>query len=247
MKTYQEIMNALKPQEAPQDVPEEIPDERGAYREPPQPGSYRFRTPAAIENCFGDVIDVVQKDAEKKPILGADGKPLTYQRVQLVFDGPNALVIMQSPGGKLDGEPFSTRISNVERPRFVSKNQTVKVADMTYLLRAVAPDARPRTNAEFVQACMQLLASKEFGADIEWSGFCNPQNDAYFAFDDEKGGTLYDTAREEGATENKKGCGERVYQKDWTKDAAAGGFAARKQCRCGAWLRPYPQLVRFKA
>ncbi len=250
-KTYQEVMAALKPQELPQELPEEIPDERGEFREPPQPGSYRWRCPAAIENCF-DLIDVAQKDAEGNVVMVDDPAkpgektPLTYQRVNLIFDGPNALVIAQSPGGKTDGEPFSTRISNIERPRFVSKNVSLKVSDLTYLLRAKAPDQRPRINAQFIALALQVLPSQEFGADVEWQGFCNPKNDAYFAFTNEKGETVYETAKRQATdTENAKGCGERIYSNKWPRTPE--GYAPRAQCKCGAWIRPFAQLARFKA
>ena len=244
-KSYQEVMAALKPQEAPQELPEELPKELGEFREPPQPGAYRFQVPAALESCF-DVIDVAQRDGESKVILGADQKPVTYQRVNLILDGPNALTIVQSPGGKIDGEPFSTRISNIERPRFVGKNvPTVKVSDMTYLLRAKAPEQRPRLNGEFIALALQVLPSQQFSADIEWNGYCNPKNDAYFAFQNEKKETIYEPARDEGATENRKGCGNRIYQSKWPHDAT--GYAARAQCECGAFIRPFAQLVRFKA
>lgn len=248
-KSLQEVLAALKKEDIPQDIPEEIPEERGEFREPPQPGSYRFRMPVALENCF-DLVEVTQKDGEGKPVLGPDGKALTYQRVNLILDGPNALVITQSPGGKRTGEPFTTRISNIERPRFAGKGATVKVSDMTYLLRAVAPDARPRTNQEFIDLCTQLLSNREFGADVEWSGFCNDKKDAYFQFEAEDGGggVVYETAKAEGTSENVKGCGTRVYQSKWPHDA--NGYAERMQCPkpgCGAWLRPFAQLVRFKA
>jgi hypothetical protein len=256
-KSYNEVIASLRKEEVPQDIPEEIPEERGEFREPPQPGSYRFRAPAAIENCF-DIMEVVQKDADKKPVLGPDGKPVTYQRLNLIFADANALVIVQSPGSKVDNEPFNTRISNVERPRFIGKNQTVKVPDLLYLLRALDPTVRPRTNEEYIALCLKLLPNATFGADIEWNGFCNPKKDARFRFEDEKGGFVYEEAKEEGATENRKGCGLHIYQGKWPKDST-GLYASRAQCleggvdpatgapKCGAWLYPFSQLVRFKA
>lgn len=256
-KTFQEVMAALKPEEKPQEIPEEIPEERGEYREPPQPGPYRFQCPASIENCF-DIIEVAVKDGEGKVVNGADGKPQTYQRVNVIFAEANALTIIQAPSkSKVVGEPFRTRISNVERNRFIGKNQTVKVPDLLYLLRVFDPGVRPRTNEEYIQLCLKLLPNAIFGADIEWTGFCNPKKDARFRFDDEKGGFVYEEAKEEGATENKKGCGLHVYQKDWPHDA--NGYAARAQClaggvdpqtgaaKCGAWLYPFAGLLRFKA
>jgi hypothetical protein len=246
-KTYQEIMAALKPEETPIEVPEEIPEERPEFRDPPQPGSYRFRVPSALENCF-DTLDVAQRDSEGKPIMVKDtagnSVPSTYQRVQLVFRSPNALTIEQSPANKTNGEPFDTRISNAERPRFIGKNQTVKVSDLTYLLRAKAPQARPRTNQEFIAVSLQVLPNQTFGADVEWNGYCNPTKDAIFAFPDDKGGQVFEPAKEEGATENRKGCGKRIYSSKWPHDA--NGYAPRATCECGASIRPFAQLVRYK-
>ena len=162
-KTYQELLAALKPQEVPQDLPEEIPDERAAFREPPQPGAYRFGVPQALENCF-DTIEVTQKDAEGKPVLDAAQQPVTYQRVNVIFDGPNALVIKQSPADKTTGEPFSTRISNIERARYSGKTMIGRISDLTYLLRAKAPEQRPRTNSEFIALALKVLPSADFGA-----------------------------------------------------------------------------------
>jgi hypothetical protein len=241
-KSYAELMAGLKKETI--DVPyDEIPEELGAFREPPQPGSFRFQIPPKIQDCF-DLIEVERRDAEGKVVVGTDGKALTYQRIQLIFDGPNALTIVQSPRGAYDNEPFNTRISNIERSRFVSKDVRVKVADLTYLLRAKAPDARPRTNEEFITVALQTLPGQAFGADIEWNGFCNPKNDAVFAFPGEGGETVYEPALDDATNQAKKGCGERVYMNKWPREK--GVYAARAQCKCGAVLRPFAQLVRFK-
>lgn len=243
-KTYQEVMAGLKKEEIPQEAPDELPEERGEFREPPQPGTYRFQLPAAIENCF-DIIDVKQRDGDGKVVTDAAGNPITYQRVNLVLDGSNALVILQSPGNKVNGEPFNTRISNIERDRWAGKDLKVKVSDLTYLLRAMAPEARPRTNEEFIQLCLQVLPNRQFTADVEWGGYCDDKKDAYFEFPDETGGKVYQPFKDEGAAENRKGCGKRVYQSKWPHDA--NGYAARGKCECGASLFPRAQLVRFKA
>ena len=251
MKSYQEVIGALAPQEAPQDLPEEIPEEL-SFRAPPLPGSYRFRLPTAIGNCF-DVLDVAQRDEKGEVVLIADPekpgqtKPATYQRINLILDGVNGLVIEQAPpGSEVVGEPFSTRISNAERNRYVGKGlPMVKVSDMTYLLRALAPDARPRTNQEFLDVCLATLPGKQFGADVEWNGYCNPTRDAEFAFQDEAGATIYQTYKDEGQAENRKGCGKRVYSNKWPHDET--GYSERGQCECGAWLRPFGQLARYKA
>lgn len=244
-KSYQEVMKSLTKEQIDTDY-ENIPPEMGAFREPPQPGAFRFKAPQGIENCF-DIIEVTQRDAEGKAIIGADKKPQTYQRVSINFEGGNELTIIQSPSQKYNDEPFRTRISNIERKRFVAKGQFVKVSDLTYLFRALTPESKPKTNQEFIELALKVLPGAEFGADVEWSGSCNPERDAFFAFEDPNSGeTIYEAYKEEGQTENKKGCGKRIFSNKWPK-ADGGGYAERAQCECGAWLRPFASLARFKA
>ncbi len=251
VKTYDEVMKDLRKEAI--EVPDEIPPERGEFREALAPGSYRFRCPAALGF---EPFEVAKRDAEGRPVDDKGNvvddvkKAATLQYLNLVFDDAHPLTITQSPGSKTDGEAFYTRVSNLPRKRFVSKGVFVLVSDLTYLLRAKAPDARPKTNDEFAQVAAQVLANQEFGADAEWSGFCNKAQDAYFAFVNEATGeTTYQPWFDEalGETENRKGCGERIFPNKWPKDPATGHLAERAKCTCGAMIRPFANLVRFKA
>jgi hypothetical protein len=245
-KSYQEVLQGLKKEEL--DIPyDELPEEMGAFRDAPQPGSYRFKCPPSLDTCF-DTLQMAVRDGEGN-IIQKDGKNVTQERINVIFDRDYALVILQSPHGAVDGEPLNYRISNVERRRPAGKDVFVKVSDLTYLLKAVAPEARPKTNEEFIQVAMQTLPGLEFGADIEWQGSCNPERSAYFAFaNEETGEVMYETAVAEGETEEKKGCGKRIYHRDWPKDPEKPGqYLTRATCECQASIRPFVQLVRFKA
>lgn len=249
MSKLNDVLNAVKANKEVFEIPyENIPEELGAFKPVPQPGSFRFRIPASIDDCF-DTVEIAQFEGEgdqRKPIM-RDGKPVTKTYIQLVFDRDKALAIVQSKGGVYDGEDYSTRISNVPRNRFAGKGVKVQVSDLTYLLRALDPTARPVDNEQFVHACLAALPGREFGADIEWSGYCNPKKDAMFPFEGtEPGSIVYETSTPEGASEPQKGCGAKVYQSDWPK--VGGLYAERATCPgCNASIRPFGQLARFRA
>jgi hypothetical protein len=259
-KTYQELMSSLKKEDL--SIPyENIPEERGEFRAVPQPGHFRFEFPQNLENAL-DIIEVKKYDGSGNVIQGPDGKPVMEQRIQIVLAKEHALKIVQSKDAKYDGEDFDYRLNNIERLRSAGKDLKVRVSDLTYLFRALLPDARPQSNAEVVSLIVQHLPGKQFGADLEYSGYCNPAKDAYFAIDDGQGGVRYEPYKQEGSAENIKGCGKRVYHSAWPKEN--GVYAERMLCpgtdempapegwkpgepKCGASLRPFATLVRFKA
>jgi hypothetical protein len=257
-KSIEEVRKSLRSNEEIV-VPEELPEELGQFREAVQPGSYRFQLPPSVDDCFGDPIEVAVRDAagnvipDPKKAGQVDpqtGQPyiLKKQRIQLVFERECALIILQSPKGRYDGEPFSYRISNVERNRPAGKGIKIAVADLTYLLRAFDARVALRTNEEFVRAAAQLLAGRQFGADVEWQGYCNPTKDVYFKFPGEAGAEVYEPAKREGEAENAKGCGKRYYMSKWPRDPKDSTlYAARLACECGAFLLPNVSLVRFRA
>lgn len=185
----------------------------GGFRPLIQPGNFRFRLPTNMGNLWEKV------DASKG------------ERVAAQFDQDTPLVIVQSPGGTYNGEPFQTRISNVERPRGREK---IEVSDMDYLLRALGHKERPKTNAAYIQALMQY-PGKEFSATVEVQYSCNPNKDIYV--DDGNGGSQQ--------VPDHKGCGARYYQNDVANLKVDGKFPERIPCggeNCGASIRGFNQL-----
>lgn len=207
-----------------------IPEQMGSFQEPPQPGSFRFKIPAKIDDIW-ETFDVANV---KNP-----GK-----RLAAVFDEGHPLTIIQSPGGKYDGLPFTTRITNAERKRGKKDDTTApEVSDMDYLFRdAFGITAKPATNVAYAQEFTKH-AGAEFGADVEWSWRCRPDQD--IRVDNGQGGT--------STVEGQKGCGTRYYQKDVEKvlsnpddPNSAQVFPLRITCQCGAQLRAFPNLARYR-
>jgi hypothetical protein len=199
--------------------------EFGAFTPPPQPGGYRFRLPVKL----GTAWDTVATDKYG-------------QRVRLQLDQDAPLTIVQSPKGDLNGEPFQTNLSNVPRPRGKDK---LLVSDLDLLLRALAlahPEIavtikRPTNNPEYIKA-VQAYAGKEFGADVEWSWYCNPKRPIYIP--DGQGGSVEHPDKQPG-------CGARYYQKD--VDKIEGEYPLRITCTtatCGAVVRAFANLGTFR-
>ena len=74
----------------------DMPEQRGGFTPPPQPGTYRYKLPTFDQGSpIWDKIDT------------ADGP-----RLNVVFEGPMALTIVQSPGGTHNGESFDWRVDS---------------------------------------------------------------------------------------------------------------------------------------
>ncbi len=193
-------------------IPENIGQQ---YADPPQPGKYRFQFPQNMGSIWATV------ESEK---YGT--------RINAIFDGVDALKIVQSPGKVYDGEEFNYRLSNVPRER---TKEHILVSDMDLILRLFGVTKRPPTNKAYA-AEMMKLAGKEFGATVEYSYNCNPKKEAYF--DNGNGG--------QEKVEGRMGCGERWYQKDIPK--IDGVQPLRITCsnpECGASVRAFPNLGAF--
>src|SRR5438093_911844 len=121
----------------------------GAFRDPPQPGAYRFQLPddlTAIWELF---------ETTKTPST----------RVRAIFDADHPLTIVQSPGNRYNGEPFTTRFSNDERNR----GSLGMHSDMDFVLKALGGvKTKPKSNRDYIQA-LQQHKGKQFGADIRYS------------------------------------------------------------------------------
>ena len=212
-----------------------IPDQLGSFQEPPQPGSYRFKLPAKMDAIW----DGFEVTTTKTPGTRSAAK----------FDDSSPLLIVQSPGGVHDGEPFTTRITNAERRRGKKDDANApEVSDMDYLLRdSFGIAQKPATNPAYAQTLMKL-GGQEFTADVEWGWNCSQTRDIYV--DNGQGGSMQ--------LEGKKGCGSRYYQKDVDMLKVPSNpddpnspkvFPLRITCsnpECGATIRAFPNLVRFR-
>lgn len=206
----------LKDEKLPGGTMEDLP-EYGGFADPPQPGPYRFKMPGDLSKVW-DVFD-----AQKG------------QRVRMQFDRDNALLIVQSPGGKANGETFQVGLSNLERPRGKEK---IEVSDLDYLLKALGEKVRPTSNKGYIDLIVKH-AGAEFGGDITYSFQCRADKPVRAMQDD---GTVQ-------VVESQMGCGKRLYQKDITgfRDAE-GKYPTQIQCPdCGAMLRTFGNLENIRA
>lgn len=208
-----------------------IPDQMMGFPDPPQPGPFRFKLPVNM----GTIWD----KAEKKL---ADGT--TQPRIKAKFDRDNPLLIVQSIGGRYDGEPFETSLSNVERRRGKDESQP-EASDMDYLLRdGFGEQKRPKTNKEYAEKLI-AHAGQEFNADIEWSWSCNPNRNIR---------VMNDQGQTE-EVEGQPGCGKRYYMnRDVQKQHANQDdpnspleYPLHITCpECQADLRAFASLGKFR-
>lgn len=198
----------------------DLPD-FGTFREPPQPGSYRFKLPGDL-SAIWDVYDTPGKTPP--------------QRIRAVFDKDHPLTIVQSPGGRANNDPFETRMSNEERNR--GKNKDIVASDMDYLLRALKVTAKPASNRAYIDV-MKQQANKEFGADIRYSWKCSEARNI----------RVKDAAGAVQEVEGRKGCGASYYLEDLPNGGkdAAGNVPTQIQCSCGAFLRAFANLDNIRA
>lgn len=195
--------------------------EFGTFREPPQPGAYRFQLPDDMSAIY-DVYDSTK---------------LSAQRIRAVFDKDHPLTIVQSPLGAANGEPFETRLSNEERNRGKA-GSGIMASDLDYLLRALGVKEKPASNKAYVQLLTQQL-KKTFGADIRFSWRCSP--DRNIRVKDAQGAIQ--------EVEGRKGCGQSFYQEDLPNHGkgADGKVQTQIQCTCGALLRAFANLDNMRA
>jgi hypothetical protein len=239
---------------------DDVPDEYTPGPPPPYPGSYRFKPPANFAALWDKFESADPRGAKDK-----DGNPVKVERLSLVFDKDDPLVITQAPADQahLIGTQFTTRINNKERNRAKKNDPPLFVADMLYLLRAWSETQVPKTNQEYVALVMKH-AGKEFGADVEWTTNCNEERQIFIEVQkqDGAGNPLVDAATGQALTEllpgvdaaNQpvKGCGARYYMNNWPK-GSDGRYLPRMTCSgkdgrpCGASLRPFGQLRNFRA
>jgi hypothetical protein len=209
-----------------------MPDQMGSFTPPPQPGSYRFKLP----NDLTGIWEVFDHTGGNPP-----GK-----RIRAKFDDAHPLTIIQSPNATRNGEPFQTSLSNAERRRGKKDDPAAPwISDMDYFNRDVwSLTSKPSGgNVGYANEFMKH-ANGEFGADVEWNWFCNPKKNIY-------------ADNGQGATQEvagQAGCGTSYYQKDVPKVAqdpndpnSPQEFPLRITCQCGANIRAFANITRFRA
>lgn len=192
--------------------------EFGTFEPPPQPGPFRFKLPGDLSAIY-DVYDVANKG----------------QRISAIFDREHPLLIVQSLGGKYNGQPFQTRINNNERNRG-KKGSGIVASDFDYLLRALGVKAKPTSNRGYIEA-LKPHGGKEFGGDLRYSWRCSMDRDIR-------------TKDKDGAVtvvEGHKGCGEAYYQEDVPKNADGTTPYEVTCAKCGALLRAFANLDNLRA
>lgn len=209
-----------------------MPDQMGSFTPPPQPGSYRFKLPVDLTSIW-EVFDHTKGNPPGK-------------RVRAKFDDAHPLTIIQSPNGDRNGEPFQTSLSNAERKRGKKEDAAAPwISDMDYFNRDVwGITSKPAGGNSGYATEFMKHGGGEFGADVEWNWFCNPKKAIYV--DNGQGGLQEVPAQ--------MGCETSYYQKDVPKQLAdpnnpesAQEFPLRITCQCGANIRAFANLVRFRA
>jgi hypothetical protein len=191
----------------------------GGFTPPPPPGAYRFQLPADLSSIW-DVFDTPEKTPP--------------QRLKAQFDRDHPLLIIQSPQGKNNNEPFETRLTNNERKR--GKGGTTTASDMDYLLKALGETQKPKSNRAYMEV-VQRYAGKQFGADLRYSWRCSRDRDI----------RARDDNGQVQVVEGKKGCGEAYYQEDVSK-GPDGQVPYEVTCpNCGALLRAFANLDNLRS
>lgn len=195
--------------------------EFGSFREPPQPGAYRFKLPTDLSSIW-DVYDTPTKQPP--------------QRIRAIFDKDHPLTIVQSPGGKANNDPFETRISNEERSR--GKDKSIVASDMDYVLRALKVEQKPGSNRAYIDV-MKQQGGKEFSADIRYSWKCSSTRNI----------RVKDAQGAVQEVEGRKGCDTSFYQEDLPNGGkdASGNVPTQIQCTCGALLRCFANLDNIRS
>lgn len=225
----------FKEETIPTQTYDALPD-YGSFAPPPQPGPYRFKLPTSLDRVW-ELFDT-----------SIDGK--VVERVNMILEQADSLLIVGSPGGQHNGDLLRTRISNAERNR----GSGVWASDMDYLLRAFGETSRPERSQDFIARVLQH-AGGEFNADIRFSYSCNPNRNI----------RVYDAVGELQEVDGTKGCEYRFYSGTGKSSAekkigyvsklkAPEGHEAAGQmiypneitCHCGAVLRAFANLENFR-
>ncbi len=146
-----------------------LPDQYGPRTPILQPGRYRFQLPADMAKMYEPIPEAYEA------VMGSDEKA-KVERMMVVFDAADPLLILQSPGAKRDGEAFQTRVTNIKR--FRDKAHTVLASDADYFLRILGEQVFPVNNPGYATAFTKY-GGKEFSADVEATWTCSAKRDIY--------------------------------------------------------------------
>lgn len=207
----------LKDEKLPEQTFDDLP-EFGGFAPPPQPGAYRWRLPSS--GVLARAWETVDTDKG--------------QRLKLLLDKDAPLTIVQSPGGKINGDTFQTRLTTQERKR---GKDGPEASDIDYLLKAFGEKSRPPSQKAIADKVISF-GDKEFGSDLEYSYRCDPNRDIYAKGEDGKAVKVDGT----------KGCGAKYYQKDVADMRGENGeYPHEILCTCGALVRAFANLTNFRA
>jgi hypothetical protein len=185
------------------------------------PGEYEFNLPLSLKDCWSDAFDTKQ------------GK-----RAALMVD----LVVTNARDQKRVGDVRRMRINGAERNRAKKGDPERLVSDLAFFYRdALQGKTKPKGFTALAKAVGNEGGGKRFVATVEWSAFCNKKTVRYIMNAEER--AVKDT-------EGELGCGANYYMEGGSGKAIPknedGSFHERFECTCGAALRCFDGLTRFK-
>ncbi len=229
-------INSLNLQEEASDVDFDNLPEFGGGLPTPYPGDYIFEMPLGTVSAWSKEHNDTKGDYIKLSL-----------RKDKDTNIDNQLIIVQSPEGKFDGQPFGATFTSMIR-KVKQNGVEVAIHGLAYLakgLRASVPKGSGALGvAKAINEAVQA-GSRRFGAPIEWSATCKDNAPIYVKVEQDGKIVTVQMDGQEGR-EIVIGCGSRYYQKDIPKDAE-GKYMERFQCgNCSAELRAFANLVEGK-
>lgn len=144
---------------------DDLPDQYRARFPILQPATFRFQLPDDLSRVFRPrIVELTYRDEE-----GREQKRLE-ERVEAIFTQYPLLIL--SPGGLRNGEPFWWRCSNVERWR--NRKHTVKASDLDLLLQGLGEEFHPGfgNNAAYIDALVKY-GGRSFLVDVDITWWCS--------------------------------------------------------------------------
>jgi hypothetical protein len=213
------LNNLIGEEDIPVDF-DNLAPQRGGAVEPPQPGPYAWTLPKV-------------PNFEQKEFQGLG------PRIQAVFREDKSLT-----GVGPTGESFLMGYTITNAEIFEDETTKTKASEMNYLLEAVGHVPKGKKNSDYAKALTAACAEgKQFVADVEWYVKCDKKKDIY---------------KEGKVVPGVKGCGAEYAQESYKKrkDQTVVGeiprvngtnkFSYRFECTCGAELRVFPSLRRYR-